>query len=568
MRLAVAAVLIGGLAGVSALGCANGTRRFPLREPMWQDDDERPFVGPPAEYWSPLAWDAADKTIFFPISEALAIRPGGEAWNVNSLDEVPDSSWFHGRVGRRPLGRDDLAQGACKGRAPLATDSEWVVVSAKPNGANPGFMVKTLDGRKFLVKLEVDQVERASSADAVGSRIYWAAGYDTPCNTVVFMRPDILRIAPDAKVDEGGEKVKLEKRHLDRIFEVSSKMADGTYRASASLLFDAKPLGPWTYEGRRDDDPNDVVPHDDRREVRAGYVLGAWLNHFDAREQNTMALWIEPGEKGRGFIKHAMLDWGDCFGSIWEWDALTRRLGHSHYLDFQHVAEDFVTLGLLDRPWHDVTLGPAGRVLGYFDVEHFAPDAWRPGYPNPAFGRMTERDAAWMTRIVAKIDDDAVDAMIDEAKIQNPVTDRELRRILKARRVKILQRWLGRLSPLTGPAIPPNDAGRLCMEDLVVTTGLAAPKARGYSARGFVGDSLSETVVAAPTVSGDGRVCVAVPRATGASKAAPKYVIVDVFATSPGFARRAPARVHLYDLGDALRVVGLERPDDDATPRP
>ncbi|MBI2396089.1 MAG: hypothetical protein HYV09_41380 [Deltaproteobacteria bacterium] len=565
MRLAIATVLLTELA---ALGCAGGTRRFPLRDPLWQDDDERPFAGPPSEYWSPLAWDAADKTIFLPVSEALSMRPGGEAWNVNALDEVPDSSWFHARAGRRPLSREDLAQGACKGRAPLSTDSEWVVVSAKPNGANPGFVIEAADGRKFLVKFEVDQAERATAGDAIGSRVYWAAGFETPCNTVVFMKPDVLRIAPDAKIEEGGEKVKLERRHLDPIFEAAPKAPDGTFRASASLFFDAKPLGPWTYEGRRDDDPNDVVPHDDRREVRAGYVLGAWLNHFDAREQNTMALWIEPGEKGRGFVRHAMLDWGDCFGSIWEWDALTRRLGHSHYLDFQHVAEDFVTLGLLRRPWHDVKLGPSGRVLGYFDADHFTPDAWRPGYPNPAFGRMTERDAAWMARIIAKIDEAAVDAMIDEAKVRSPVTDGELRRILKARRAKILQRWLGRLSPLTSPEISAAEKGALCMEDLVVTTGLSAPKTRGYSARGFVGDSLSETAVAAPTISGDGRVCAAAPRAAGASKASPKYVIVDLFATSPGFGRKAPARVHLYDLGDALRIVGLERPGDDAPPRP
>jgi hypothetical protein len=165
---------------LSTVACGSSIRKFPLRDPLWRDDDQKPFKGPIEEYYSPLAWDAADQTIFRPVSQFFAVRPGSEAVNVNAFDEVPESSWYTARAGKLPLTRDDFYEGACKGRPPLSTDEKWKIIKAKPNGANPGFMIKAGDGRKYLVKFEVDQVERASSADAIGSRLYYAAGSLAP----------------------------------------------------------------------------------------------------------------------------------------------------------------------------------------------------------------------------------------------------------------------------------------------------------------------------------------------------------------------------------------------------
>lgn len=52
------------------------------------------------------------------------------------------------------------------------------------------------------------------------------------------------------------------------------------------------------------------------------------------------------------------------------------------------------------------------------------------------------------------------------------------------------------------------------------------------------------------------RACVPLPRA---GRAEPLYRIVEVTATSAGD-HTGPARVHLYELPDGYRVVGLERP--------
>ncbi|NUO53881.1 MAG: hypothetical protein HOV80_33980, partial [Polyangiaceae bacterium] len=101
--------LLGAVALSVLVGCAHEPRRFPLKDPVWIDDDLRPVAVPcydkeedgkvekvcrPKDYVSPFAWDVAEKTVFRPLVQLFAADLGFEAKNVNSMDEVPDSSWF------------------------------------------------------------------------------------------------------------------------------------------------------------------------------------------------------------------------------------------------------------------------------------------------------------------------------------------------------------------------------------------------------------------------------------------------------------------------------------------
>ena len=63
-------------------------------------------------------------------------------------------------------------------------------------------------------------------------------------------------------------------------------------------------MGPFENVGTRGDDPNDVIPHEDRREIRANRLLAAWLNHFDSRSANSLDMLV--GENGRKFVKHLL----------------------------------------------------------------------------------------------------------------------------------------------------------------------------------------------------------------------------------------------------------------------
>jgi hypothetical protein len=543
-----------------ALGCSSGLRQFPLKDPMWRDPDQHPFQGTPEEYHSPFAWDAANQLVFRPVSRFFAVDPAGEAVNVNAFDEVPDSSWFTNRIGKNGMSLDAASQGACEIPLPDA-DKPWTVKGAKPNGFNPGFFVKAENGKKYLMKFDgVSEAPRPTSADVICTRIFYAAGYFTPCNRIVYFDKKILKIDEDAKSeDASGEEVKLTQEHIEAVLKKGVRLKDGRYRASLSQFIDGKPLGPWTYEGRRSDDPNDVINHEDRRELRGMEVLAAWLGYTDSREQNTMASFIGDGDTG--YVRHYMLDVGNSFGSVWEPPMLGRRIGHAYYLDFPYVMEDFITFGTIQRPWDDLRFGPTGKVFGYYDVEHFNPDRFRPGYPNPAFVRKSERDSAWMARILARLTDEHLAAIVENAGMQPRYRDRLLE-VMHGRRQKSLRRYLTRLSPLTWPTVS-RRKGQLCLEDLGLSSKIASAATRKYAVRAWLDDSLTPATPGTVRLEEGRFVCLPLPAVPDATKSDPRYLIVDVTASDT----EGPARVHLYHLGASdYRVVGLERPDDHDPP--
>ena len=49
-----------------------------------------------------------------------------------------------------------------------------------------------------------------------------------------------------------------------------------------------RPVGGFRFYGTRSDDPNDVVPHEHRRELRAYGTFAAWVNHVDSKSINTL----------------------------------------------------------------------------------------------------------------------------------------------------------------------------------------------------------------------------------------------------------------------------------------
>ena len=543
-------------AALAALIACGGASRFPVAAPLWQDDDMQPFGPPAQEYVSPMVWDVGDQTLFYPLTRVFAVDPAGESINVNALDEVPNSSWFENRIGLRPMTPDEVALGPC---APGSGDppTPWTVTGAKPNGANPGFIIRDASGQHHLVKFDgLVQGPRATAADVVVSKLYHAAGYTVPCNRVVFFQKADVRVGAGATAETAaGDEEPLTQQHLDAVFDKAGVLPDGRLRASTSQFLSGKPIGPFTYQGTRDDDPNDVIPHEDRRELRAMRLLAAWTQHFDAREQNTLAMWVATAEN-QGYVRHDIIDFGDCFGSVWEPPALGRRLGHSHYFDLGETLEDWLTLGIRERPWDSARFGPSGKVFAYYDVRHFEPEDWKAGYPNPAFSRMSERDGAWMARIIAGFSDAHLTRLVGIAQLGSPALEAELLRILGGRRDKVLERYLTRLSPLTGAEIR-GGGGELCLVDLVAQSGVRRGRPRGYAATAYAGGSAQR--LAHVREAAGHRVCTSPPRAPGAN--APARLIVDWVSQSQGFAPEFPARVHLADLGARLVVVGLERPD-------
>ncbi|MEL6189693.1 MAG: hypothetical protein AAFU79_34150, partial [Myxococcota bacterium] len=318
------------LAGAATLaGCSGQLRRFPLAEVIWEDDDRAPIPKPPESFYSPYIWDGADQAVFRPLAKGFGLYDRqGEAENVNALDEVPNSSWYTNRISRRLMTPLEVARGACDD---LNDDipTPWTITGGKPDGSNPGFFIKDGEGRRYLLKTDGEmQQERPTGSDVVGASIYHSAGYFAPCNRVVTITREKLVLDEEAEVKlTSGQREKMTDRHVEQVLEKATSLGEGRFRASVSQFIDGRPISPWLYEGTRKDDPNDVIPHAFRREVRGMYILAAWTDHIDSRQENTLAAWVKTGPGDAGYVRHYMIDFGDTLGITFIWDSLAQRFG-------------------------------------------------------------------------------------------------------------------------------------------------------------------------------------------------------------------------------------------------
>jgi hypothetical protein len=550
---------------LGVLACA-APARYPLREALSDDDDRRPFAPVPEEYESPFAWDGANQTVFRPLARFFAVDPAGSAANVNALDEVPNSSWFQNRIGVRAMTADEVARGACDDKIldPNGADGSWTVDHGKDNGANPGFRVNVAGIGKFMLKTDPSsEPERATGATAIASRVYHAAGYFAPCDSVVYFRPSLLKLKPGLQVTNNqGVTTPFDQAALAKIL-ASASHRDGLVRMVASKWLPGKAIGPYTYDGVRADDPNDAIPHEDRRELRGARLLAAWLNHFDSREQNTMDVFLpsDPARKdGPGYLVHYIIDLGDCFGSVWTVDAISRRLGSSYLLDFPYLAEDFVTFGAISRPWERARR--TGGIFNYFSARDFDPELWRGEYPNPAFGRMTEADGAWAARIIARFSDELVASLASVGKYDAEST-RYLSETLRERRDAILRRYLMRLSPISDVHV---GGDQLFGTDLARRTHVVPDAPTSLRARAYVGADARPADALPVRLLPDAVIAAALahhaPDGGPADDDPTRYLVVEL---SNGYVR-GPLRAHLYDLGPrrGFRLVGVERPETES----
>lgn len=564
-----------------ATACAVTPRRFPLAEPRWEDLDRNHVQEQPKEYYSGMIADAADKLVLRPLARLPALPLGQRAVNVNALDEVPNSSWFQNRIGFHDYTPEELARGACGDEPSLDPHQPWSIVAAKPNGAYPGFFIKAGDQR-YLLKFDSPvQPGRATSADVIGSKIYWAVGYHSPCNEIVYFERDILSIADGATAeDEYGKKGPMTQEDIEKVLAKAYRTRDGRLRASASRFLPGRPLGPFKYQGRRSDDPNDHVRHEHRRELRANRVLSAWLHHHDAREQNTLDVWLEDqGPHEVDYVRHYMIDFGDCLGSRWAFDPLSRRFGYSYFVDYDQFLVDLVTLGAYPRPWRDVKINPEAEIFGYFNVKDFRPGEWVTEYPNAAFSEMRYDDALWMTRILARFTEEQLRAIVKTARLENEDAEEYLLRVLLGRRKKIFEEYLTQYAPLTDFQFvrdPVDGRQALCFSDLAIEGGVVNASQVLYKSRLYGGRRLDEELgwmQLEPDEAHPSRTCLIRPigdrRPSDLVKAqAPpdhplRYGVLRIWIhQEPDIRPTSSVDLHLYDLGPerGYRLVGIERP--------
>lgn len=453
----------------------------PVLETRTIPDDRNPISQAPASRNSINDFaDAIDKQFAQPIEYAFDLPRSyqkltgnrKQAFNTNAFDEVPASSWYTPRHTAAPFTIPELMRGPDQIDGPN-TNGKWTIVRAKADGVTPGFAIEDDDGNRFFIKFDPPGYsELASGAEVVATKLFYAAGYFTPENYVVIFNPSILTMGEGVKlVDEKGRKRSMNENDLEEILDRVEYLPDGRLRALASRYIPGKPIGPFRFEGTVDQDPNDFIPHQHRRELRGLYVLGSWLNHIDSKAQNSLDSYVTD-ESGNSYVRHYLIDFGTCLGSGGRGPHPGYR-GHENEIDPIAIFRKIITLGLWVREYEkpDTVLYPS---IGRFSNQGFHPEQFHSIFPNPAYANMTLRDAYWGARLVASFTDEQLKAVVKTGQYSNPEAEAYLSAQLIERRNIICTYWFDRMPPLDRFRLDEGTSGnyRLTFADLAVTLGL------------------------------------------------------------------------------------------------
>jgi hypothetical protein len=477
------------------------------------------------------------------------------ALNINTIDEVPDSSWFTNRIlGPRPMTVDEIVKGPDLGTGPAP--GQWTIVAGKSDGITPGFTILDSAGERWFIKFDPPKWrEMATGAEVAVTKLFHALGYNVPENHVTRLTRDTLVVGERATIAavDGGER-QLTNRDIDRLLRIAAQEADGSYRVVASKALAGKPLGPFLYVGTRSDDPNDLVPHEHRRELRGLRVFAAWTNHVDSKAINSLDTLVT--ENGVATVKHHLIDFGSTLGSASikprEYDE-----GHHYIADAGKTVKGIVSLGLYIPSFHFIDY-PDYPSVGYFSADGFDPPAWKPRVPNPAFRRARPDDTFWAARRVMAFSDDMIRAAVKTGRYSDPAAEKHIADTLIARRDAIGRAWLTNVNPVIDPAL--DGAGTLTFKNAAVAAGVAKPPA-SYEIAWFAFDNATGDTkpLGAPASSPreEAKAPAGVPATEGA------YVAVEIKATDAAHPTWAtPVRAYFRRVGSGWRLVGFERLPD------
>jgi hypothetical protein len=463
------------IAGLFGIGEARAQKFFP--------DDPIEVLPPAMDVGGPLDRDVNQLYDFLRNSVRPERRPASPAGEVNTLGEVPDNAWFTNRHARKRMTREELQRGPGTDHAPVAP---FTVIGGKSDGATPGFRMIDAEKRLYFVKADpLSNPEMASGADVIVSKFLYAAGYNTPENYIVVANVSDFRLSDEARIraSEFQPEEKMTWGDLQDIVNRIPHRPDGSFRIMASYAVEGKPIGPFRFEGSRRDDPNDIVAHENRRDLRGLHVFAAWLNHTDIKAHNTLDTVVE--EKGIHFIRHYLIDFGASLGSD-SYLPKDPRFGFRYMLPRPgEVWRKMLTFGVVADPWERLEY-PDLPTAGNLEAAGFEPEHWTSNYPNPAFLSRQPEDEFWAAKIVTAFSDDDIRAIVETGQFTDPRVIPHITSTLIQRRDKIARAYFSKVLALDQFRI---EDGELRFADLGAGYGLR-PDAE-YRVRWFLFDDRS-----------------------------------------------------------------------------
>jgi hypothetical protein len=477
------------------------------------------------------------------------------AQNINSIDEVPDSEWFTNRVLARPVSIEEAVKGpdTLSGPAP----GKLLVTRAKQSGVSPGFTVKDSAGETWFLQFDAPgQSEAATAANVVATKIFHTLGYFQSENYIGYLDPSKLEIDPEARVDTPSGRVRAMKfDDIRKVLARADKRRDGTYRMLASRSIPGRIIGGFKYFGTRKDDPNDVVPHEHRRELRALKVFGAWTNLVDMKAGNTLDTVLTVN--GRGVIRHYLQDVGSTFGTgalaPREWDE-----GYEYIFEGDKAIKRLYTLNFYIQPWQTIPYREY-ESIGRFEGDYFKPEEWKSRIPTAAALNSRADDNFWAARRVMAFSDEMIRAIVKTGQYSDPEAEKHLADVLIKRRNKIGEAYLPAVNPLVDFRL--DASGVLTFENAAVSAGVAPAPRGGYEARwcSFNNSNGATTPIGSSAPSTDLKITAPAGLPAGDGE----FVKVEVAAIDPPNASwTIPVEVYFRRLPAGWKLVGLQRMPD------
>lgn len=541
----LASVLTGGvlLAWGALATRAAGPTFFP-DDPLWNE---------------PVTQDVTDATRYEPdliyqSLENLFGEPGDpvlgkRAQNVNTVDEVPDGPFYVNRAGRMPLTPELVARASNTGSGPA--EGPWRIMSGKSDGVTPGFTIRDAADDLWFIKFDPPGWRgMATGTEITAAKLFWAVGYHTAEYSLERLVPSNLVLDPEARITPMGEvERRMNEGDIDALLSRAMRDPDGSYRVIASKAAPGRPVGRIRFAGTRADDPNDVVPHEHRRELRGYYVFAAWLNHVDVKGINSLATLVT--ENGRTFIRRYLLDFGSTLGS----GATHPR---RHWEGYEGLIEEggdvwrrTVALGFLVPKWRTMDFYESPSV-GRLPPDHtdWSPEHWEPHITNAAFRHARADDKFWAARKLMFITDAMIDAAVAEGRFGDEQSENMLVKMIRDRRDRILQTYL----PAVNPVVDPRLTAKGLIFGNAAVDAKVAPAPSGYVAEWFTFDNATGETKPLGQTKG------AASPLSAPTLPAVDFVKVELRA-APGAPEpwTAPVSIYFRRAGAAWELVGFER---------
>ncbi|MEJ7596679.1 MAG: hypothetical protein WKG01_02115 [Kofleriaceae bacterium] len=542
-RSLVVMVLVTVHGGACGSSSPVGDVRFANQPPVWRVNDRIDTPKAPEE--KPFDRGLYHFDSYYKVADrSVALTRERRSLGVNALDEVPDSTWFTNRIGVREVSTAEIKCGAGTCDPPDA-HFPWTIKSGKEGGTAVGFIVEDARGVKFLLKFDQTHApEVETGADVIVARLLWAAGFNVPDDHIVHFKPSDLKLDPKAYYKHLGAKRKLDQQRVDSQLAKFSRGKDVRMRGLATVFVEGKPLGGTQRLGVRTGDPNDVIPHELRRDLRGQAAIFAWLSHTDMKEDNSHDAWIEdPKDKKVHYVRHFLIDFGNSLGA----QARVRQrpyLGYQYDVDFAEMGMSLISLGAHRQPWEG-RIDPPLKGVGLYAVDDYLPSKWKSNtfahFPMIEADRF---DNYWGSKIAARFTREQIAAAVESAQFSDPRAATYLTEAILGRARKTAQFWFRRVNPIDNFKV---EGATLCFTDLALLYELErAPtkfRVAAHDANGTVVGARQELVP-----DSAGRACAAVP--------AVQYAILRVEST-----RSMPGTLlHVArDGAGALRLVGVWR---------